>query len=228
MRNNAAQTALPMRDYGSFLPGNGVGGAGVHWNGYTWRFWPSDFQIKTPSHPALWRRASSKNLQLQDWGVTWDEIEHCFDKFEYLCGISGKAGNLKGQIQPGGNPFEGPRSREYPNPPLKMPYASTLFAEAATELGFHPFPLPASNLSQALCQSAGRAHGPMQLLRLSASVSAAPIIPRPAPQTTILPVLMKKPNFEVRTECEVLKVNLMPDGKTAKSVTYVDTHGRGI
>ena len=27
-------------------------------------------------------------------------------------------------------------------------------------------------------------------------------------QTTILPVLIKKPNFEVRTECEVLKINL--------------------
>src|SRR5450755_65866 len=29
MRNSADQTALPMRDYGSFLPGSGVGGAGV-------------------------------------------------------------------------------------------------------------------------------------------------------------------------------------------------------
>ncbi len=28
MRNSMDQTALPMRDYGSFLPGNGVGGAG--------------------------------------------------------------------------------------------------------------------------------------------------------------------------------------------------------
>ena len=47
MRNSAAQTAMPMRDYGSFLPGNGVGGAGVHWNGHTWRFWDSDFSIKS-------------------------------------------------------------------------------------------------------------------------------------------------------------------------------------
>ncbi|RVD51339.1 GMC family oxidoreductase, partial [Mesorhizobium sp. M8A.F.Ca.ET.023.02.2.1] len=37
MRNDPSQTALPMRDFGSFLPGNGVGGAGVHWNGHTWR-----------------------------------------------------------------------------------------------------------------------------------------------------------------------------------------------
>ncbi len=31
IRNNVGQTALPMRDMGAFLPGAGVGGAGVHW-----------------------------------------------------------------------------------------------------------------------------------------------------------------------------------------------------
>ena len=36
-RNNDGQTALPMREFGSFLPGNGVGGAMVHWNGQSWR-----------------------------------------------------------------------------------------------------------------------------------------------------------------------------------------------
>ena len=40
-RNKADQTALPIRSWASFLPGNGVGGAGVHWGGQTWRF-PSD------------------------------------------------------------------------------------------------------------------------------------------------------------------------------------------
>ncbi|WP_437420578.1 hypothetical protein [Stutzerimonas chloritidismutans] len=32
VRNNPSQTALPMREWGSFHPGNGVGGAGNHWN----------------------------------------------------------------------------------------------------------------------------------------------------------------------------------------------------
>ena len=36
IRNNPSQEALPMRRLGSFLPGEGVGGAGVHWNGHTW------------------------------------------------------------------------------------------------------------------------------------------------------------------------------------------------
>ena len=36
-RNFPGQRALPMRQLGSFLPGEGVGGAMVHWNGQTWR-----------------------------------------------------------------------------------------------------------------------------------------------------------------------------------------------
>ena len=38
IRNNPSQLALPMRRLGSFLPAEGVGGAGVHWNGQTWRW----------------------------------------------------------------------------------------------------------------------------------------------------------------------------------------------
>src|SRR5215475_6439171 len=32
-RNSMTETALPMRNLGSFLPGTGVGGSGIHWNG---------------------------------------------------------------------------------------------------------------------------------------------------------------------------------------------------
>ncbi|MDU7522247.1 MAG: GMC family oxidoreductase, partial [Roseomonas mucosa] len=46
-RNNPSQRALPIRNWGSFLPGNGVGGAGIHWNGHTWRFMPSDFRLRS-------------------------------------------------------------------------------------------------------------------------------------------------------------------------------------
>ncbi|TMV35791.1 GMC family oxidoreductase, partial [Thioclava sp. BHET1] len=67
MRNNSSQTALPLRNYIGFLPGNGVGGAGVHWNGQTWRFWDSDFQLKTHLTE---RYGASKfdGLTVQDWG----------------------------------------------------------------------------------------------------------------------------------------------------------------
>jgi gluconate 2-dehydrogenase alpha chain len=223
MRNDMSQTALPMRDYGSFLPGAGVGGAGVHWNGFTWRYMASDFTLKT----TLTQKYGAKKfdgLTIRDWGINWEDIEPQYDKFEYLCGVSGKAGVIKGQVQPGGNPFEGSRSREYPNPPLTMPYSSSLFAQAATEAGLHPFPSPASNLSRAYVNPLGVAMGQCTYCGYCERFGCANYS-KSSPQTCILPVLMKNPNFALQTGCEVLKINLRPDGKTAKSVTYVDTSG---
>ena len=223
MRNEMSQTALPMRDYGSFLPGAGVGGAGVHWNGFTWRYMASDFTLKT----TMTKRYGAKKfdgLTIRDWGITWEDIEPFYDKFEYLCGVSGKAGVIKGQVQPGGNPFEGSRSREYPNPPLTMPYSSTLFAKAATEAGLHPFPSPSSNMSRSYTNPLGITLGQCTYCGYCERFGCGNYS-KSSPQTCILPVLMKNPNFSLQTGCEVLKVNLHPDGKTAKSLTYVDTSG---
>lgn len=45
-------------------------------------------------------------MTIQDYGVTYEELEPHFDYFEKICGICGKAGNLNGNIVAGGNPFE--------------------------------------------------------------------------------------------------------------------------
>jgi gluconate 2-dehydrogenase alpha chain len=114
LRNKLDQQALPMRDWGAFMPPNGVGGGGVHWNGEMWRFLPSDFVLKTHLTQRYGADFLPGDMTIQDWGITYDELEPYYDRFEYLCGTSGTAGNLRGQIMEGGNPFEGPRSRDYP------------------------------------------------------------------------------------------------------------------
>src|ERR1700686_829489 len=48
LRHSPAETALPIRRLGSFLPGTDLGGAGAHWNGVTWRLLPTDHLL--PSH----------------------------------------------------------------------------------------------------------------------------------------------------------------------------------
>ena len=159
-RNAMRETALPMRRLGSFLLGTGVGGSGVHWNGQSWRFLPSDFRMRSHNLERYGRKALSAGMTVQDWGVTYQELEPHYEQFEYLCGISGKAGNLKGVIQDGGNPFEGPRQREFPNPPMRMTYGPTLFAEAARGLGYKPFPQPSANMSQAYTNPLGAQLGP--------------------------------------------------------------------
>src|SRR5215467_11328290 len=46
-RHSAGQTAVPVRQYGSFNPGTGVGGAGEHWNAQAYRFIPDQFRLAT-------------------------------------------------------------------------------------------------------------------------------------------------------------------------------------
>ena len=39
-RHTIRDRSVPVRQYGSFLPGTGVGGAGEHWAGHSYRFTP--------------------------------------------------------------------------------------------------------------------------------------------------------------------------------------------
>jgi gluconate 2-dehydrogenase alpha chain len=225
VRNNVNQTALPMRRLGSFLPGTNVGGAGVHWNGQIWRFLPSDFVARSHNTARYGQAAIPPDMTIQDWGVTYDELEPHYDRFEYLTGTSGKAGNLRGQIQPGGNPFEGPRSREYPNPPLALSYPPTLFGEAAQKLGYHPFPHPAGNLSRPYTNPLGVQMGACTYCGFCEKFGCGNYS-KASPQTTILPVLLRKSNFTLKTGAEVTKINLDSTGKRAVSATYVDVAGQ--
>jgi gluconate 2-dehydrogenase alpha chain len=223
-RNSAAETALPMRHLGSFLPATGVGGAGIHWNGQTWRFLPADFVARSHNAERYGEAAVPADMTIQDWGVTYADLEPYYDKFEYLCGIGGKAGNINGTIQEGGNPFEGPRARDFPNPPLQMAYGPTLFAEAAKGLGHKPFPCPAANMSRPYTNPLGVQLGPCTYCGFCEKFGCGNYS-KSSPQTTILPVLMRKSNFELRTHCEVLTINRDRNGRHIKSVTYVDTQG---
>jgi gluconate 2-dehydrogenase alpha chain len=226
-RNSSDQTALPIRRWASFLPGTGLGGSAVHWNGQSFRFQVADFIYRTHIEQRYGKKfleACGPELTIQDWGVTYEELEPHYDRFEYLCGTSGKAGNIKGQIQPGGNPFEAPRAREYPTPPMKEPYFGALFRKGAESLGYHPYPQPSANLSHPYTNPEG--------LTLQQCVFcgfcerfACEHFAKSSPQTIILPVLLKNPNYELRTNCQVLRINLDSTGKKATGVTYADASG---
>jgi len=224
-RNSMSEVALPMRHLGSFLPASGVGGAGVHWNGQNWRFLPTDFTIRSHTEGRYGKKFIPEDMTIQDWGITYEELEPYYDKFEYLCGISGEAGNIQGAIQPGGNPFEGARNRVYPLPPLKRSHATTLFDKAAREVGMNPFPCPAANTSQPYKNPYGVQMGECTYCGYCEWFACGNYA-KASPQTTILPVLLVKENFSYRTGCDVTRVNLDASGKRATGVTYVDVQGR--
>ena len=223
-RNNANQTALPVRNWGAFMLGNGVGGGGLHWNAETFRFLPTDFTARSHLTQRYGEKFLPEDMTIQDWGVTYDELEPHYDDFEYLCGTSGTAGNVNGKIQDGGNPFEGARSRPYPTPAQKQGYGHTLFAEAAKQLGYKPYPQPSGNLSQSYTNPLGVTLGQCTFCGFCEWFGCANYS-KATPQTTILPVLLRSPNFEARTECEVMRINLDNTGKRATGVTYVNSSG---
>jgi gluconate 2-dehydrogenase alpha chain len=220
-RHDDQMTARPLRQYGSFLPGTGVGGAGVHWNGATWRFLPYDFEIRSQTAARYGEKALPEGSLVQDWGVVYSELEPYYDKFEYVCGISGKAGNLKGGIQEGGNPFEGVRLREYPTPPLPDTHAARLFSEAARGLGYHPFPRPAATLSESYTNPDGQRLGRCVYCgyceRFGCEVNA-----KSSPHITVIPAALKTGRFDLRTRANVMRLNLDSSRKKATGVAYVD------
>jgi gluconate 2-dehydrogenase alpha chain len=223
-RNKMDQSALPIRSWGAFMPPNGVGGGGVHWNAETWRFLPSDFVLRSHLTQRYGAKFLPQDMTIQDWGVTYDELEPHYDRFEYLCGTSGTAGNLNGQSQAGGNPFEGPRSRPYPTPAQQQPFSHALFGKAAAELGYKPFPQPSGNLSQAYTNPLNVRMGPCTYCGFCEWFGCGNYS-KASPQTTLLPVLLRKANFEARDLCEVTRINTDSTGKRATGVTFVDASG---
>jgi gluconate 2-dehydrogenase alpha chain len=217
IRNNPKQEALPMRRLGSFLPAEGLGGAGVHWNGHTWRWTDMEFKVRTLYEERYGKSFIPEDMTIQDWGITYAEIEPYYDRFERTAGVSGKAGNLLGKIQPGGNPFEGPRSREYPLPPLNRSLAADFFEAAAKDAGYHPFPRPTANASRAYTNPDGAHLGACQYCgyceRFGCEANA-----KGSPHITVIPIAMRNPNFELRTHAWVTKVI---QDKSAKRVTGV-------
>ncbi|MEA2987926.1 MAG: gluconate 2-dehydrogenase alpha chain [Alphaproteobacteria bacterium] len=221
IRNNPTQEALPMRRLGSFLPGEGVGGSGVHWSGHTWRWTDMEFKVRSMYEERYGKAFIPADMTIQDWGVGYDELEPYYDRFEHTAAISGKAGNIKGQIQPGGNPFEAPRAREYPLPPLTTILSSEMFAAAAKDSGYHPFPRPTANASRAYTNPDGSKYGACQYCgfcgRFGCEANA-----KGSPHMTVIPIAMRNPNFELRTHAWVTKVLKDSDAKRVTGVTYTN------
>src|ERR1700709_2821381 len=145
VRNNPTQEALPMRRLGSFLPGEVVGGSAVHWSGHTWRWTDMEFKVRSLYEERYGKAFIPDDMTIQDWGITYAELEPYYDKFEYTAAVSGKAGNIGGQTHAGRHPFEAARARDYPLPPLTPILASEMFTDAARNARYHPFPRPSAN-----------------------------------------------------------------------------------
>ena len=223
-RPEPGKPALPMRTYGSFHPGQGLGGAGVHWAGETWRFFPSDFQYRSHHIERYGEDKLPENTTVQDWPITYDELEPYYDRWEYDVGVSGTTGNLGGQVVNGGNPFEGPRRRTYPLPPLQTSIAGKMFAEGAQSLGLHPFPQPVGILSEAYTDMSGQERAGCIYcgfcVRYGCEVDA-----KSSAIVAHIPMAMDTGRYEVRQGATVIGIEMADNGR-ATGLRYLDNAGQ--
>ncbi len=128
-RKTPDEKAKPQR---ALVYGRLVGGTSVHFTANFWRFHEIDFTEHTRFGPAA-------GAAMVDWPITYADLEPYYTKVEWEIGVSGLAG---------ASPFDPPRSKPYPMPPLPVKSSGVLFERAARKLGWHPFPAPMAILSQ--------------------------------------------------------------------------------
>lgn len=208
-RNNIDETALPVRTKDEMMAGTDLGGGSVHWAGASYRYWPYEFEIRSKTIEKYGKEKIPKNMNLQDWGITYDEMEKYYDKWEKTAGISGEQ-----------DPLAPKRKNEWPNPPLKETPAIKLFKDSTKELGYNPFQIAAGNMSQKYENPDGQVLNACMYCAFCTHYGCD-FGAKSDALVTVIPTAKEHDNFELRTNSYVRRV--LYDGDKANGVMYVDT-----
>ncbi len=127
---------------------NAVGGTSLHYWAQSWRLNPWDFKVVSATTARYGAHRIPAGSTVEDWPFGLEELEPYYDKVEHAVGVSGKAGNIQGVIDPRGNVYEGARAREYPMPALRGTEFTDMMAATAKRIGWKPFAGPAAIASQ--------------------------------------------------------------------------------
>ncbi len=199
---------------------NAVGGTSIHYHAQSWRFNPWDFQVRSRTIERYGRDKLPTGTTLDDWPVTYNDLEPFYEIVEQEIGVSGRAGNLRGNLTGRGNPFEGPRQAEYPMPPLRDTGFTDLMTRAATDLGWHPYRGPAAiNSTEYRGRGACGYHG-------YCDRGGCHLRAKNSTDITTIPEALATGNLEVVTEAHVTRIEADPQGRVT-GVTYLKTDARG-
>ena len=185
IRHGLNDEAAPYRRYGSFVLGNGVGGAGVHWNGQLWRASPEDLAIRSHYESRYGRKIIPEDMTIQDYGVTFDELERHSTISRRCAAFRGPAGNVRGEIRDGGNRLEGPRSDEF-HTALAPHLRRRTLLRRRPQAWLNTFPTPSAITRYTYTTPMGCASA-RGICIGSASGSAASYFSKASPQTTSCP-----------------------------------------
>lgn len=180
-----------------------VGGGTIHYDGNSPRCAQKDFQVKT-------NIGSLEGTNIEDWPLTYDDLEPYYDAVEKTVGVQG---------QHGINPFEEYRTNPYPMAPGYQKYHSLFLADSAKQLGYHPCPTPIAINSvpykgRPACANCGfcGTHG----CAINAKGSTA---------VTAIPDALATGRCDLITDRFVYRLETNSAGDRIEGVTYIDELG---
>ena len=193
---NETAKVKPFAQYGRC-----IGGGTVHFTGNYWRFHEIDFIERS-------RWGAVEGAGLADWPITYADLEPFYTKAEWDLGVSGLSGV---------SPFDPPRSKPYPLPPMPVKSSGVLLERGARKLGWHPFPAPLAILSQPYRGRAACGHcGFCESFGCEWGAKSSTL-------ATVIPMAEKTGRCEIRPDSYVRKISTDKGGRV-DGVIYFDSH----
>jgi choline dehydrogenase-like flavoprotein len=178
-----------------------VGGSSVHFSGNFWRLRPIDFHERS-------LYGAVQGGALADWPITYEELEPYYTRVDWEIGVSGAPG-----------PFDPPRSKPYPLPPMPLKSSGALLELGARKLGLHPQSAPVAILSQPYNGRSACVHCGF-CLAFGCEVGA-----KSSTLATMIPLAEASGRCELRTECTAYRIETDEHGRV-RDVLYFDRDGR--
>ena len=194
-RKSADETA---RKQQAVLYGSCVGGSSVHFTANFWRFHEIDFK----EHGKV---GDIPGANFADWPISYADLEPYYTKVEWEVGVSGLAGS---------SPFDPPRSKPYPMPPLPVKGNGVIFERGCRKLGYHAYPAPMAILSKpragrSACMNCGFCLG------FGCEVGA-----KSSTLASVIPMAEKTGRCEIRTNCYVHRIETDKNGRAVGAVYF--------
>lgn len=177
-----------------------VGGSSMHFSGNFWRFRPIDFMEASV-------RGTVAGTNFSDWPIRYEDLEPYYTKVDWEIGVSGLQG-----------PWDPPRSREYPCPPMPIKGPDVLLERAAKGMGLNPYPAPVAILSQPHNGRPGCIHcGFCNGFGCEVNAKSSSLV-------AMMPLALDSGNCELRTHATVFRIETNEQGR-ASEVLYYDAEG---
>jgi choline dehydrogenase-like flavoprotein len=180
-----------------------VGGGTVSYGAQAWRYMEKDFRMRSTYGPV-------EGSTLDDWPISYDDLEPYYEKAEWEIGVSGDDSN---------SIFHAPRKRPVPMPPLSPNREYAILKPAAERLGFHPFDVM-------MLRNSVPYNGRGACMRCRWCVGfACEVDAKNGTQNTVIPKALAAGNCELRTDCMTKEILTNSQGHVT-GISYFDAEGR--